>query len=608
MAQDPPKDVPPPTPVNFPRCYPQAHDNDQGRDQAAESTASVRPPKPLTSVLQGILRPAEINVSHLEALGVHVIPDSALRDLIPDPAVIPDFESWLALSPDAAHAANDSTRAKLNTGNLSPGCQVYLERRRELSIPNEAAYRAVRRVPPPKGQSQARLGNSYEFFRHLELFSTFWDDTSKPTPSPQAKNDGPEYGEKDNAGPADPNSKDGQGSENGDAAAQVALISRTGSGHQMPAEYRQNMIAAFIKLVAYDYGCNVSQPRVEPRLYLTSTASSGTPKQPRSSYFSSGCTFVFRTPTTREAARAGLVEGPLVAVSARHSTVSPQLVGHPRLPNPPTAPAILGTDKESTLDLARELVAALITAQHRAREGHTEKRVGEGAWWATKRRWGGGTGGPIGREVEMQAGTDETIGDKDEPPPSSPSHSQVTDVSAPPQPSASRPISASPWGAASYAAAASAASKSTKRIKKSGNLPMYDNYRMVRPPSTTWDKKTKYLAIGKVPGADYDDIFVISALFHHISVVRIRVPDRLLAVLQGEAADTIQGEKDGKLKRSWGRLEVRRSPWYDFFKVDDRIAAMHVIWSMMAYLMREHTSAPELSVHGEQGDVEMANA
>lgn len=100
---------------------------------------------------------------------------------------------------------------------------------------------------------------------------------------------------------------------------------------------------------------------------------------------------------------------------------------------------------------------------------------------------------------------------------------------------------------------------------------------MVRPPAAAWDKKTKYAAIGRARNADYDDVFVISALFHHISIVRVRVPDRLLAVLDGEPDDGLQ---------SWGKLEVRRSKWFDLFKVEDRLAAMQLLWSMMAYLMR----------------------
>ncbi|KAK3346264.1 hypothetical protein B0T25DRAFT_520722 [Lasiosphaeria hispida] len=584
-ASGPPKDVPPPTPINFPQCYP------QDRDDEAQALTSGRPPTHLTAVLQGITRPNEVTVSHLMALGTHVIPNSALANLIPDAAFIPDFSAWHALSPDEVHAKNESTRQKLNTGNLSPGCQAYLERRRELCIPNESAYRAVRRIPAPKGQGQARLGNSFEFYRHLELLSTFWDDTSKPTP-PSFKSDE----SKNEDGSSDTSAADGSKASEKDPS-DVAFY-RSGAGHQMPPEYRQNIVTAFLKLVAYDYGCNVSAPRVEPRLYITSSSSSAT--APRRSYFSSGCTFIFRTPTTREAARAGVVEGPLAAVSARHSTTFPPLRPAPPTPDstsPVVAPPPTGTDRDSTMDLAREIIAALITAQHRTREGRTEKRIGEDAWWATKPRWGGGPGGPIGREVEMQSGADETIGDKDAPLPveAATPEAPAAPVAALPRRPFSRPSSSM-----SSSSGAGGSAKGAKRLKKSGNHPMYDNYRMVRPPAATWDRKTQYTAIGRVPGADYDDIFIISALFHHVSVLRVRVPDKLLAVLDGEPDEP---PTDGS--KSWGRLEVRRSSWYDLFKAEDRVAAMQLVWSMMAFLMRDVEG--EKAGDGED-DVKMTDA
>ncbi|OIW26820.1 hypothetical protein CONLIGDRAFT_635073 [Coniochaeta ligniaria NRRL 30616] len=571
-AQSPPKDVPPPTPINFPSYVP---------DDDGEAAA---PKGHISAVLQGIHRPTEVTVSHLQALGVHVIQDASPADVIGDTAVLPDFEAWDKLTPDEAHAANESTKKPMNNRNSSPGCIVYLDRKRELSIPNEAAYRAVRRIQPPPGQSQARLGNSYEFYRYLEMFSAFWDDTSKP-PTPE-KVDTPK---------ADDGSKEesGTGSDTADSpdkapekSVEASVTYRTGSGSQMPPDCRQNILSSFLKLVAYDFGCNVSAPRTEPRLYVSSPA---TPDHPaRNSYFSSGCTFIFRTPTTREAARAGIVEGPLAAVSARHTTSF--------------APSSPG-DRDATMDLSRELIAALLTAQHRRRAGKTERRIGEDAWWATKPRWGGGPGGPIGREIEMlTVGADAAVGDKDALPESPPEDSPMAPAASlsSPYPPAGASDGARPRALPSRLAGsgAEASPKGAKRLKKSGNgntLPMYDNYRMVRPPSAAWDKKTRYEAVGRRRGADYDDVFVVSSLFHHISVLRVRVPDRLLEALEGGVYDAGEEER----KRSWGRLEVWRSKWYDFFLVEDRVEAMRLVWGMMAYLMREEE---------EGSDVKMQNA
>ncbi|KAK4228178.1 hypothetical protein QBC38DRAFT_165606 [Podospora fimiseda] len=553
-----PKDVPPAIPINFPTCYPRVPDSPE------------TPERPITSLLQSIIRPTDLSIAHLEALGVHIIPDSAPKDLIPDPASLPDFAAWDALSADDAHAKNESTRKRLNNGNLSPGCQTYLDRKRELSISNEAAYRTVRRLPAIKGQPQARLGNAYEFYRHLELLCTYWDDTAKDTSSSEDK---PEENEEATTAVA----------EGDKPPPEEPKYFRTSTGDKMPPDYRHTMITAFLKLVAYDFGCNITAPRVEPRLQITQTFPKN--RSARNSYFPSGCTFIFRSPTTREAARAGIVEGPIAAVSARGTTSFP----------PCSDPSV--SDKESILDLARELVSALVTAQHRAREGKAEKRIGDGEWWTTRPRWGGGPGGPIGREIDSAG--DAVVGDKDAPPPPKPIETPVSAPSSAPalpgRPRGGFEFGSSPLSRPSSALSPSSSSKGAKRLKKSGNHPMYDNYRMVRPPASMWDKKTKYSAIGRVKGKDYDDIFVISGLFHHLSVLRVRVPDRLLTVLEG-----------GDAAGGWGKLEVRRSKWFDFFQVEDRLEAMQLIWGVMGWMMREEKKEEERSKEGE--DVKMAGA
>jgi hypothetical protein len=514
-----PKTIPPPTPVKFPRCDLEPHDS---RSQKGSS----RPTKPLIRFLQSIHRPTELKIEHLESLGINVTTDVSPESLLPDPNYFPDFASWDKLSIDEARDLNHETRRPLNNGNLSPGCQTYLDRKRELSYSNEDGFRTVRRIPAPKGKQQARLGNSYEFFRCLETLTTFWNDTAEPLA------DGPD----EPSGEAMLNEK------------QEALVvtQRTAAGSAMPGEFRHNLLTAFLKLVAYDFGCNVSAPRTEPRLHLMGSKPGEIPPPlkrgskrsevpARNSYFSSACTFVFRTPTTREAARAGIVQGPLAAVSPRATTA-------------------FETESDSVIDLSREILAALITAQHRAREGRTEKKFGEGAWWTTKPRWGGGSGGPIGREIEK----DEVQGYRDGA------------------------------GASSEGIQAPVSKKPRK------NMSMYDNYRMVRPPSASWDKKTKYEAIGKQKGATYDDVYVISCLFHHVSVLRVRVPNRLLEVLDG--AD------EGTQTCGWGTLEVHRSRWFDLFIIEERIAAMQMIWGMMAYLMKKDTSADA------ETDVKMTDA
>lgn len=516
QTQVDPKDIPPPTPINLPRYQPYAHGDE-----------TIDPCRTLPALLEQTSRSnAVLGPLGFSAIGLDLKLDTTVRDLTPDTSFVPDFSQWNSLTTDEARDANQATRRPLRTGNLSPGCQVYQERRRELSNNNEDAFRTVRRIPPPKGKQQARLGNAYEFFRCLELLTTYWDDSTRPAELPPS----PEMSATE-AAIADVS----QGSRStGAAEAEVSRTVRICSGQSMPPEFRQTLVAAFVKLVAYDFGCNVSMSRVEPRLHLRSPPG---PLQ-RKTYIPSHCHFVFQSPISREAARAGTVYGPVAAVSAR-----------------PTAD-FTSPDVESaqSLDLAREVTAALITAQHRAREGKAETRFGEGQWWSSKPRWGGGSGGPIGREIDKFA----VPGDKDVRP------------------------------SAGYGAVMSM--PATKKPRK--NMSIYDNYRIVRPPSSAWDRKSKYEAIGMVKESSHDDVFVVSSLFHHVSVLRVRVPLRLLEVLDGSP-------EPSPTRRSWGKVEAWRSPWYDLFDTDQRIAALELLWSVMAYQMRQESA---------KNDVVMADA
>lgn len=547
--EGPPKDVPAPTPIDLPQCRPRASEGRSG-DSAAT------PAPHLTSILQSLVRPPDqVNVAHLEALGVDVTADVSPTELVPDPSCLPDFDRWDSLSREEAHNSDSGSRPKLENGKLASGPLKYVDLREGLATDNEKAFRAVRRVAPKPGEQYVRLGYCHEFFRHLESLTGFWDDTSKPMAS-EPTGDKPAEGDQENYG-----------------------WYRTSAGTTMPPQYRTQLLTSFLKLIIYDFSCNV-MTRQEPRLYIKSPPAQSHPgspaPSPRHSYFSSGCNFIFRMPTDRDSARRGIVEGPIAAVSPRHTTLFP--------PH--------GRERESVIDLAREVIAALITAQHRAREGRTEERPGKGAWWTTRPRWGGGPGGPIGKEAEALEARDASavlLGDKDERP-VDPGHSVAAEgdpgavaggavaaaAAASNGPIVSpRQYMMPPPPKSSSRAGGSQQQPQSKRPRK--GLAVYDAYRMVRPPAMHWDPKTRYTPVGRRRGLDYDDVFVISSLFHHVSVLRVRVPDRLLQVLDG--APTPAG-------RDWGPVRVWRTRWLDFFAPEDRVEAMKAVWAVAAYAMR----------------------
>jgi len=451
-----------------------------------------------------------------------VVPDASASDIIPDASFLPPHEEWTSIGPDDLEDANAASRRPLNNGNLSPGVQTYLERIKELSINNSAAFRTIRRIPPPTGESPARLGNAYEFFKNLEFISSYWDDTSLP---PRSNAD-------------EPSSTTSEDPEKDDEARPGAnpphlqINVRSGSGTQLPPEYRTHLLTAFVKLVAYDFGCNVSFPRCEPRLQLTPSlnASSLPP-----SYFPSALTMVYRTPKDRASARTGVVEGPLAAISCRNTTN-------------------FTAESEAHLDLAREINSVLLTAQQRAREGKTEERFGQGKWWTEAKRWGGGKGGLIGKEGEKIEEVGLVAKAKDEGKDRLEEIKQKVGGFGGPSPP-----------------------KRSKKEPAGPTLQIYDNYRKMIPPSSTWDRKARYMAIGKLEGQnEWDDVFLVSSLNHHVSIIRVRVPTTLLDILAGA------GEEE-----KWERLVMWRSKWFDLFLKDERIEAMKVVWGMMAWLMRE---------------------
>ncbi|PBP19706.1 hypothetical protein BUE80_DR009446 [Diplocarpon rosae] len=524
-----PKLMPPPTPVKFPQVTPQA-------------AATVLQRVSLVDLLQTIHRPADIKLSHFEAIGVHVIPNASAQDLVPDPSHLPPREHWNDFSAEELVEGNAATQKPLGNGHLSPGVQTYRERQKELRIDNTPAFRTIRRLPAPTGETPARLGNAYEFFKNLELFTGYWPDTSLAATKSESSNS--------TSTTTDEEEKEREKEDEQQQSLPNHLQThvRVGNGAQLPPEYRQNLITAFVKLVAYDFGCNVAFPRTEPRLHLTPSPRAAPEPTPPPSHFNSSATFIYRLPVERSSARAGIVEGPVAAVSARATTT---------FANP----------ADETLDLAREIVAILLTAQQRARDGKTEKRFGDGEWWTTKPRWGGGPGGPIGKEGDQALAP----GGAEKLP------AATTDDER----AAAKMANEVKRQIGGIGDRTPNPAKRPRKSKEGSWMAMYEAYRKMNPPSGTWDRKARYSAIGKRQGQGYDDIFLISALNHHICVIRAKVPEDLLAVLEG-------GERE-----SWERLEVLRSRWWDLYLKEDRVEAMSVVWGVMSWLMRKVESPRE---------------
>jgi hypothetical protein len=102
----------------------------------------------------------------------------------------------------------------------------------------------------------------------------------------------------------------------------------------------------------------------------------------------------------------------------------------------------------------------------------------------------------------------------------------------------------------------------------------------------------------------WDEVFIVSSLNHHISILRLSVHDAYLeCILTGRlpspssAGPSATGldsseqisEGDGGEKRHWSVPRLRRSRWYDLLDPKDRCEAFRVLWGIMAYLCRDET-------------------
>ena len=167
---------------------------------------------------------------------------------------------------------------------------------------------------------------------------------------------------------------------------------RIGNGACMPEQHRYETVRAFVEPIAWAFGFTISVHRKPSVLGI---------KNLRIPIKSSPC--IWRPPKEREKARMGWLVGPVLGISCRGET------------------EFADDRADSVLDALKEIGALLVLAQERARQGKSEVKPGEGKWWTTVPRWGGGVGGepvvtdaspPVAIRPEADA-TEKLINDSD---------------------------------------------------------------------------------------------------------------------------------------------------------------------------------------------------
>lgn len=494
----------------------------------------------ITNHFLSLKKPSDVTLETLAQLNVTFQSDCSFETVLPslsDDAVshMPPA-TWLDAPDQHESLQSEHTPITLSNGRKAPGRKEFFVRARELLFKNEDAFSTLTRKATG-GQAPLRLAHFRKFWEGLDNMAYYWDnslDDYRP-PIPEADNivtkeiteshtgvedndqvthaeaktdwvakmesglSPPEEGEPrkkaktesvNNPAMVQPVNANGFGGPTAIAAhtasiapsrvlparlapsrfpttikpepqAKPADLSngsyrgyRIGNGAEMPDQYRIDCVRAFVEPIAWAFGVTLSQHRRPPVLLLQHVRF---PVRMSS--------VAWRGPQDRMKARQGWMEGPVMGIQCRPD------VSFGDSDN---------LSRESNLDTVRELGGLLLLAQERAREGKVERLAGEGKWWATKERWGGGPGGEV---------KDAAPGDSN-------------DMDATPNVQA-RPISRNVDG-----------SKARRRPTPA------QIWKTVKPGNPLWDPKIAYEAIGKAAGAEWDDV---GFLYYHDLEISLHV-------------------------------------------------------------------------------------
>ncbi|KAF1985707.1 hypothetical protein K402DRAFT_446855 [Aulographum hederae CBS 113979] len=539
---------PPPTPVEFPSVP-------SSRDPQTWTSTS----KPdLVSCYRSIRKPSDLTEEQCAALNVTFEPPTSFEELISEREFLPP-KPWLDFCKEGDVSSVSMERgALLSNGRNGPTMRDFVYRYHEIAVPNDDAFRALSKTPKFRDQKLPRLAHFRKFWEDMDNMVSFWDtslDEFRDAPAADDEDTSmPDAGENSPSVPDVP-SKDGhkdslsgqKGANSVDAnPLNIPLPStspeplkqatyrglRLSTGSSMPHTHRINATNHFLEGVAWAFGLNLAPHRRPVHLAVS------TMRLPvRLS------TAIWQAPTDRTQARSGILAGPVLAASCGEST---------------------GKELENDgaiVDLyLRELAGILALAQERAREGREEKKPGDGEWWTTKPRWGGAEGGEVGEDNNPDAvvgGEEKKMESEDVQEKQDKRRSAMDELLA-------RGL------------------QRAKGKKKGAGLSPMEAWKTVQPGQGTWDPKIQYKAVGKPLESEWDEVFMLSSLNHHISLLKLRVHRSYTDFLTTNEFPSESIPQDPE----WCKPRLQRTRWYDLLQPDDRVEAMAGLWGVIAYLMR----------------------
>ncbi|KAF9886133.1 hypothetical protein FE257_011958 [Aspergillus nanangensis] len=529
---------PPPTILDFPAYnLPES----AGNDEVEKSLAEVH------RILEATRKPQDITIENLKALNVNVETDIlASRIVRLDSSSFSPPLAWEDDSPNSSPLTEDGSPILLDNGNPYPPKERFEQLRDELLFENDDAFREIARLPPREGRERVRVAQARKLWMGLERMAQYWDSSmddyyERPaTPKPQS-----ESGDKmqvDNTAPSetkdtsmdiDPPKENGkpESTPAGQENLQPELVAmykgrRIGAGHEMPEDIREETVRALAEMAAWPFGCQVSLPILPPRLAM------------KTLLFPVRQTFgAARSPRDRQLARNGVMEGPVFVAQCRPDTC---------FRGPGDAP---GSGTGEVCDLFREVGGMLLAAQERVRQGTTEIRPGEGKWWTQTPRWGGAPNDNVG-DTNGSTNSDEKPDTEN-------------------------------GGARKRSKYDRGLSSSRRSSRKMSNA---DKWKLVQPGPSLWDRRMRYIQIGKNRDSPYDDIYMLSSVNHHLAILHLRVHRRYLEVVTAGESD-FPPDSDTP-EQAWHELKLRRTKWYNLLDAQERLEVFKGIWSIFHYMLR----------------------
>lgn len=514
----------------------------------------------------------------------------------------------------------------------------------EISVENQDAFREILRLDSLPGRPKPKIAYARNFFGSLEDMARYWDTSSDqyyeiPDPSsrhvqPSQTVNGSSVAKKSSGGHPDvemtdveAQSPDTQGSHSsGQKMKEVYKGYRFGNGEQVNPGTRVALVKNLLKMVVHKFTCRDHEPMPAPREKFIIR---GVKVQSVQYQF---C--IARIPKNSKLARARMVEGPLMAVSCREEVrfvsnatrPSPQELLTGQAKGSSAGPAPSTAAKPATqpsnfvgekFDLFREIGCMLILASQRQREGKSkESFTGTDKWWVSKERWGGGPlkWGQLASEVyededpswspaerllqeeKRQREADQKSRARD----FKPETISIDDLMASNAPILP-PVPGEPFQEPRKKKLRSLDRPPGKEDEiKDGRRLMYvppfrkkwyQDWQKLKPNTPVWDDKIIYKHIGKEPDSQFDHIYMLTSVNHHVALVRMRVSAEYLEWI--ETGQEVPDDEAADLNMKKNVLHAERSIWFDMFDVAARSTFLVALWRLMCWLNREYVESAE---------------